>query len=69
MSITSTVIHRAEIRFIEAADRLRPYVGCFWIITAEQGATIHVVPDGSTSISILLRKDRSSGWFLRGPIV
>jgi hypothetical protein len=44
MSITSTVVHRAESRFIEAADVLRPFVGCFWIITADRGATIRVVP-------------------------
>jgi AraC-like DNA-binding protein len=69
MSITSTVVHRAESRFIEAADVLRPFVGCFWIITAERGATIRVVPDGSTAISVRLQDDRSSGWVLRGPLV
>jgi AraC-like DNA-binding protein len=69
MSVTSTVVHRADTRFIEAAARLRPYVGCFWVITAERGARIQIVPDGSTSISIELRHDWSSGWFLRGPLV
>ncbi len=69
MSITSTVVHRAESRFIEAADVLRPFVGCFWIITAERGATIRVVPDGSTAISVQLQDDGSSGWMLRGPLV
>jgi AraC-like DNA-binding protein len=69
MSITSTVVHRADIRFHEAADALRPYVGCFWIITAQRDAAIHVVPDGSTAISIQLQKGRPSGWFLRGPLV
>jgi AraC-like DNA-binding protein len=69
MSITSTLVHRAEIRFHEAADVLRPYVGCFWIVTAERDATIHVVPDGSTAISIQLQKGRPSGWFLRGPLI
>jgi hypothetical protein len=69
MSITSTVVHRAESRFIEAADVLRPFVGCFWIITADRGATIRVVPDGSTAISVQLQNDRSSGWVLRGPLV
>lgn len=69
MSITSTLVHRAEIRFHEAADLLRPYVGCFWIVTAERDATIQVVPDGSTAISIELQKGRRSGWFLRGPLV
>jgi len=69
VSITGTILHRAETRFIEAADVLRPFVGCFWIITAERGARIRVVPDASTAISIEVRPDRSSGWFLRGPLV
>jgi hypothetical protein len=69
MSITSTLVHRAEIRFHEAADVLQPFVGCFWVVTAEQGATIRVVPDGSTSISILLPSERRSAWVLRGPLV
>ena len=69
MSITSTVVHRAEIRFHEAAEALRPYVGCFWIVTAERNATIRVVPDGSTSISIRLQNGGSSGWVLRGPLL
>ena len=69
MSVTSTVVDRAETRFVEAAAPLRPYVGCFWVITAERGARIQIVPDGSTSISIELRNDRSSGWCLRGPLV
>ena len=69
MSITSTVAYRAETRFIEAVDALRPYVGCFWVITAERGAMIRVVPDTSTSISIQLQHDRSSAWVLRGPLV
>ena len=69
MSVTSTLVHRAEIRFHEAADALRPHVGCFWVVTAEQGATIHVVPDGSTAISIQLQNGRASQWFLRGPLI
>jgi len=69
VSITSTLVHRAEIRFHEAADALRSHVGCFWIVTAERQAAIHVVPDGSTAISIELQKGRPSGWFLRGPLV
>lgn len=69
MSVTSTVVHRAETRFVEAAGPLRPFVGCFWVITAERGARIQIVPDGSTSISIELRNDQSSGWFLRGPLL
>src|SRR5262245_52809732 len=69
MSVTSTVIDGADTQFVEAAEALRPYVGCFWIITAKRGATIRVVPDGSTSISIQLRASSSSGWFLRGPLI
>jgi AraC-like DNA-binding protein len=68
VSITSTLVHRAEIRFHEAADVLRPYVGCFWIITAEPDATIRIVPDGSTAISIELQSPPSA-WVLRGPLV
>jgi hypothetical protein len=69
MSITSTLIDGADIRFREAADVLRPYVGCFWVITAQRGATIRVVPDGSTAISIRIENGRCSGWLLRGPLV
>jgi AraC-like DNA-binding protein len=69
MSITSTVVCRAETHFIQAADVLRPYVGCFWVITAQRGAMIRVVPDGSTAISIQLQHGRPAEWFLRGPLV
>lgn len=69
MSISSTLVHRAEIEFHEAADVLRPFVGCFWVITAQRDATIRVVPDGSTAISIQLQKDHTAEWFLRGPLV
>jgi AraC-like DNA-binding protein len=69
MSITSTLMHRAEIRFQEAAAALHPFVGCFWIITAERGATIRVVPDASTAISLQLQRGRPSEWMLRGPLV
>jgi hypothetical protein len=68
MSITSTLVHRAEIRFHEAAEVLHPHVGCFWVVTAEPNATIRVVPDGCTSISIQLQNGRSSHWELRGPL-
>ena len=47
---------------------LRPFVGCFWVITAERDATIRIVPDGSTAISIE-RPSRPSHWWLRGPLV
>ena len=69
MSITSTQVCRAEIRFHEAVEALRSFVGCFWVVTAERGATIRVVPDGSTSISIQLQNGRPSNWILRGPLV
>jgi len=69
MSVTSTVVHRAETRFVEAAAPLRPYVGCFWVITADRGARVQIVPDASTSVSIELRNGRPSAWFLRGPLV
>jgi AraC-like DNA-binding protein len=69
MSITSTLVHRADIRFHEADEPLRPYVGCFWVVTAKRHATIRVVPDGSTSISIVLRPGRASRWLLRGSLL
>jgi len=69
MTITSTVVERAETRFIEAAEALRPFVGCFWVISAAQGALIRIVPDGTTSISIQPRAGRMSVWSLRGPLV
>jgi len=68
-TITSTVVHQAEIRFREADVALRPYVGCFWIISAQRDATIRIVPDLSTSISTELVNGRTSGWWLRGPLV
>jgi hypothetical protein len=67
-TITSTVVRQAEIQFRKAASGLRPYVGCFWTITAERDATIRVVPDGSTSISTELGSGRTSGWWIRGPL-
>jgi AraC-like DNA-binding protein len=69
MSISSTAVHRAEIKFHEATEVLRPFVGCFWVVTAEQGATIRAVPDGSSAISIQLQEPRSSEWSLRGPLL
>ncbi len=68
MSLSATLNERAEIRFQEAPDALRPYIGCFWVVTAECGATIRVVPDGSTAISIERETSRHSEWFLRGPL-
>jgi AraC-like DNA-binding protein len=69
MSISSTVVHRADIRFHTAAPELQPYVGCFWIITAERGATVRVVPDGTSSIAIERREDGGFDGYLRGPLL
>lgn len=69
MSISSTLIDRAAIGFREAAHQLRPYAGCFWVVTAECGATIRLVPDGTTAISLQLLEGRRAEWFLRGPLL
>jgi AraC-like DNA-binding protein len=69
MSITSTVVERAEIRFHPAAPELQPYVGCFWVITAECGAIVRVVPDGTTSISIEPNSSLGFEGYLRGPLL
>jgi AraC-like DNA-binding protein len=69
MSITSTSMHRAEIEFHEAASALQPFVGCLWVVTAQRDATIRVVPDGSTAISVQVQDGEPLGWFLRGPLV
>ena len=59
---------RAPIRFQEAPDALRPYVGCFWIVTPKAGARIRVVPDGTTAVFAELQKNQHPEWFLRGPV-
>jgi AraC-like DNA-binding protein len=69
MSISTTLLERAEIRFQEAAEPLRRHVGCFWVVTAECEATIRVVPDGTTAISIQRQKNGFSEWYLRGPLL
>jgi AraC-like DNA-binding protein len=69
MSVTSTIVDRAEIRFHAAAPALQPYVGCFWVITAQCGATVRVVPDGTTSISIEHRANHDFEGYLRGPLL
>jgi methylphosphotriester-DNA--protein-cysteine methyltransferase len=69
MSISSTLFQRAEIQFHEAADSLRAFVGCFWVVTADRNATIRVVPDSSTAISIQLVEGEPTGWTLRGPLI
>src|SRR4030095_3926430 len=69
MSISTTLIERAEIRFQEAADALRRSVGGFWVVAAECDATMRVVPDGTTAISIQRQKSGFSEWLLRGPLL
>jgi AraC-like DNA-binding protein len=69
MSISSTVVDRADIQFQEAPGALRPFVGCFWVVTADRGSTIRIVPDGTAAISIQLQKSGPSGWVLCGPLV
>jgi AraC-like DNA-binding protein len=69
MSISSTIVDGADIRFQAAAPALQPYVGCFWVITAERGATVRVVPDGTTSIGIWQQQNRSFEAYLRGPLL
>jgi AraC-like DNA-binding protein len=69
MSISSTLVQGADLRFQEAAEPLRPYVGCFWVVAAERDATIRVVPDGSTAISVQLQDGRAAEWSLRGPLL
>src|SRR5580765_553911 len=69
MSITSTQVDRATIEFHEPAGSLKPHVGCFWVVTAERGGSIHVVPDGSTAISMQFLDGEPAEWFLRGPLV
>jgi len=69
MSVGSTLVRGAEIRFQEAADKLRPFVGCFWEITAGRNAVLQLVPDGSTTISAELQDGRAPAWWLRGPLL
>jgi AraC-like DNA-binding protein len=69
MSVGSTLVRGAEIRFQEAAERLRPFVGCFWVIAANRGAILQLVPDGSTTISAQLQDGGVPAWSLRGPLL
>jgi len=67
MSISSTVVDLADIQFHAAVPELKEHVGCFWVITAEHGATMRVVPDGTTSIAIKQQHDGQFEGYLRGP--
>ena len=69
MSVGSTLVRGAEIRFQEAAEKLRPFVGCFWVVTADRDAVLQLVPDGSTTISVQLHDEGLPAWFLRGPLL
>jgi len=69
MSVGSTLVRGAEIRFQEAAEELRPFVGCFWEITADRDAVLQLVPDGSTTISAQLQVGSLPAWSLRGPLL
>lgn len=67
MSISSTIVDRADIQFHAAPPALKEHVGCFWVITAERGATMRVVPDGTTTIAIKQQADGRVDGYLRGP--
>jgi AraC-like DNA-binding protein len=69
MSVGSTLVRGAEIRFHEAAEPLRPFVGCFWVIIADRDAVLQLVPDGSTTISVQLQDAGVPAWSLRGPLL
>jgi AraC-like DNA-binding protein len=69
MSISSTIVDRADIRFHAAAPALQPHVGCFWIITAERGSTVRIVPDGTTSIAFEQQQHCNVEGYLRGPLL
>jgi AraC-like DNA-binding protein len=69
MSVGSTLVRGAEIRFQEAAEILRPFVGCFWVITADRDAVLELIPDGSTTISAQPQDEGAPAWSLRGPLL
>src|SRR4249920_1675752 len=69
MSVGSTLVRGAEIRFREAAEKLRPFVGCFWVITAERDAFLQLIPDGSTTVSAQLQDGGVPAWSFRGPLL
>jgi AraC-like DNA-binding protein len=69
MSVGSTLVRGAEIRFQKATETLRPFVGCFWVITADRDAVLQLVPDGSTTIAVQRRNGGLPAWSLRGPLL
>jgi AraC-like DNA-binding protein len=62
-------VDSADIQFHAAVPALKQYVGCFWVITAEHGATMRVVPDGTTSIAVVQQHDGRFDSYLRGPFL
>jgi AraC-like DNA-binding protein len=69
MSISSTVLSGAEIRFHPPEPTLRPHVGCFWVITAQPGAIMRLVPDGTTSIAFERDGSGALVGYFRGPLL
>ncbi len=69
MSIASTLVHDADIRFQEAAVPLRSFVGCFWVITADQGAVLRLIPDAMSTVFAPVEEGRAPTWSLRGPLL
>ena len=69
MSVGSTLVRGAEIRFQEATETLRPFVGCFWVIAADRDAVLQLIPDGSTTISAQLEDGGAPAWSFRGPLL
>src|SRR5262245_41236860 len=67
MSIAATLVDGAEVDLRSAPEALQRFVGCFWIIRADRGATLRFVPDGYSSIACELGSGRPAQWFLRGP--
>src|SRR5581483_1750151 len=65
----TTRIEGADIRFEPAPDALKPFTGCFWTVTAECGATIRSVPDGTASVGVEVTPGRPAEWRLRGPLL
>jgi AraC-like DNA-binding protein len=68
MTISTTHIERADIRFEPAPDALKPFTGCFWTVTADAGAAIRLVPDGTAALAIELPERGPAVWRLRGPL-
>ncbi len=68
MSISSTRVERAHIRFVQAHESLRARVGCFWVLTVEPDAQMRLVPDGSSTLYVERFAGQDPTWWLRGPL-